>query len=615
MRRPVRFIALGLFGLVVVGAAWLAFWPSQPEMLPVTEGPLGPETLAAARALLAEKGITARQEAGRLLVERRSLKRAQAAMAENRLGRHGGISAFERLAAENDIWSTGAQSARRWQATMMATLSRVISEFSAVHSATVLFEPGSPRRLGSKGSAPTAAVNVRLHPDREMTPTLIAAIADQVSGSIGGLEPQDVRIVDSTGRSYRLGDSDRVRSGRLAEARSREAHYRKKVLEALNYIDNVTVGVHVLPEAADRCVGASICVPRSYLLAIYHAGGDGLPEPDDKTLDKFASPHLERIRMSVTKVIGAEDSSAVRVDWYYDVPAAETALAIAGSDSPGWIVRNARALVCSSMMSLGLMCCVALMLRRKLRRATAARAEDITEVGRTQEANVSPLAMLDSVADEDLVTFVTGEQPQMIAQVLAHLPPDRAAAILARLPAELQVEVARRIASLDCGDIEALSALQRRLTTRFGGEGSEGTGGIEAVAGILQHAGYATEKSVLDGLGGREPTLAESIRRKMFVFEDIALMPARRLGQSLELIDGGELAVALRTAGEDLQRKVLSSLSHRAARRVREEMERIGPVRLSDVEAAQLHVAEAVIRMEYGNYLSAAVGGEGEIVA
>ena len=133
-------------------------------------------------------------------------------------------------------------------------------------------------------------------------------------------------------------------------------------------------------------------------------------------------------------------------------------------------------------------------------------------------------------------------------------------------------------------------------------------GGADALAEILNHCGYETEKAVLEGLDGEEPALAESIRKRMFGFEDIASMSTKRLRASLEQVPSDELAIALRTAGEELKKKVLSSLSAAAGKAVREEMDRIGPVRISDVEAAQRRVLEAVCGLGGTAASCAAVG-------
>jgi flagellar motor switch protein FliG len=170
----------------------------------------------------------------------------------------------------------------------------------------------------------------------------------------------------------------------------------------------------------------------------------------------------------------------------------------------------------------------------------------------------------------------------------------------------------------------ALEAPGRGAKVKAGGQADvadlpavagEQAGGAGKVARILNHAGGATERAVLDGLTGMAPALAESIRKRMFVFDDVALLPRTVLRSALESLGGDELAIALRTAGKAATEKVLSSLSRDAAGKVRREMERIGPVRLSDVEAAQERVVSAVRRLEGGLYTSSAGRKGSEVLA
>jgi flagellar motor switch protein FliG len=146
-------------------------------------------------------------------------------------------------------------------------------------------------------------------------------------------------------------------------------------------------------------------------------------------------------------------------------------------------------------------------------------------------------------------------------------------------------------------DVE--ESLARRLRHAEPGGGS---GGVEAAASILQHVGGAAEQAVLDGLAGEAPELAQTIRRRLMAFEDLDRLPLEQWSAALDSLDSEDLAVALRTAGKRLRRRVLSTVSPAVAQRVRRQMEQIGPVRLSDVEAAQLRVVEAVRRFEPGQY-------------
>jgi flagellar motor switch protein FliG len=213
--------------------------------------------------------------------------------------------------------------------------------------------------------------------------------------------------------------------------------------------------------------------------------------------------------------------------------------------------------------------------------------------------------------------MLQGEHPQTAALILTHAEPTAAAAVLDAFSSQRQVEVSRRIAEMAPVDPAVVGEVVRGLIARRAAEGSpaEGAGGVGKVARILHHVGYATEKAVMDGLTGAEPALAESIRKRMFVFDDVALLPRNVLSSALETLGSDELAIALRTAPKDVKEKVLSALSREAASNVRTEMERIGPVRLSDVEVAQERVVAAVRRLEAGRYVSANARKASELLA
>jgi len=237
--------------------------------------------------------------------------------------------------------------------------------------------------------------------------------------------------------------------------------------------------------------------------------------------------------------------------------------------------------------------------------------------------------------------MLADEHPQTQALVLSRVSPETAAEVLDALGAERQVEVTRRIAALAAVDpvvaaeavrglIEQWSASQAQADRRMAenpareakapdpaeaGLVASPAGGVSAAARILNHAGAATEQAVMDGLSGMAPALAESIRKRMFVFDDVALLPRTVLRAALDALASDELAIALRTAGPAVTEKVLSSLDRDAAGKVRREMERIGPVRLSDVEAAQERVVSAVRRLEDGTYASGADRKQSEVIA
>ncbi len=212
-----------------------------------------------------------------------------------------------------------------------------------------------------------------------------------------------------------------------------------------------------------------------------------------------------------------------------------------------------------------------------------------------------PFSFLQKTETENLLTFLGGEHPQTIALVLSHIPPAMAAEILVGLPADRQVEVVSRIANMDQTSPEVIKEVERGLEKRLAGlvaERFERTGGVNAVAEILNLAGRATERSVMEGLAESNPDLVEDIRRLMFVFEDILRVDDRGIQAVLKEVENEELALALKSASDELKDKILKNMSERAAQLIREEMEFMGPVRVADVEAAQQKIVDIVRRLE-----------------
>lgn len=221
--------------------------------------------------------------------------------------------------------------------------------------------------------------------------------------------------------------------------------------------------------------------------------------------------------------------------------------------------------------------------------------------GIERQVTQQPFSFLQKTSTENLLTFLAGEHPQTIALVLSHLPASMASEILVGLPTERQVEVVTRIAHMDQTSPEVIKDVERGLENRLAGlvhQRFERAGGAQAVAEILNLAGRATERAVLEGLSGEEPELVEEIRRLMFVFEDILRVDDRGIQALLKEVQNEELTLALRTASEEFKQKIFTNMSERAAQLIKEEMEFMGPVRLSDVEAAQQKIVDIVRRLE-----------------
>lgn len=236
----------------------------------------------------------------------------------------------------------------------------------------------------------------------------------------------------------------------------------------------------------------------------------------------------------------------------------------------------------------------------------------------TQQVQTTPFSFLQKAESENLLTFIQDEHPQTIALILAHLPSQKASEILVGLPSQKQVEVVKRVANMEQTNPEVIKEVERGLEHRLSdivSQTFEKAGGVDTVAEILNLADRSTEKGIMEGLEAEDPDLVEQIRRLMFVFEDILLVNDKGIQSVLKEVDNEELALALKTASEELKQKIFKNMSERAAQLIAEDMQYMGPVRVSDVEAAQQKIVDIVRRLEdAGEIIIAGRGGEKEMV-
>lgn len=230
----------------------------------------------------------------------------------------------------------------------------------------------------------------------------------------------------------------------------------------------------------------------------------------------------------------------------------------------------------------------------------------------------TPFSFLQKAETENLLTFIQDEHPQTIALIVCHLPHHKAAEILSGLPMQKQVEVIKRIANMEQTNPEVIREVERGLESRLSNmltQSMEKAGGINTVAEILNLADRATEKAIMEGLEADDPELVEEIRRLMFVFEDILKVDDKGIQGILKEIDNDELGLALKTASTDLQQKIFKNMSERAATLIKEDMQYMGPVRVSDVESAQQRIVDIVRRLEdAGEIIIAGRGGESDLI-
>lgn len=197
-----------------------------------------------------------------------------------------------------------------------------------------------------------------------------------------------------------------------------------------------------------------------------------------------------------------------------------------------------------------------------------------------QSINSVPFAFLQKAGAENLLTFITEEHPQTIALVMSHLPASLSAEVLAGLPSNKQLEVVRRVATMEQTSPEVVSDIENTLRTRMKSlfnQKTEKAGGIAAVAQILNVTDRMTNKGILESLDQEDHDLADEIRRLMFVFDDLLKLDDKSIQSVLKEVDNSQWSVALKGASEEIKARIMSNLSQRAAEMLKEEMEYLGP--------------------------------------
>lgn len=235
----------------------------------------------------------------------------------------------------------------------------------------------------------------------------------------------------------------------------------------------------------------------------------------------------------------------------------------------------------------------------------------------TATLQVRPFDFARKTEPTQILSFIQNEHPQTIALVLAYLRPEQASLILSALPPEKQVDVARRIATLDRTTPEVLEDIESTLEQRLSAyeiHDYTAAGGIDSAVEILNQVDRATEKTIMEALEEDDPELAEEIRKRMFIFEDIVTLDDRAIQLIIREVDSRDLALALKTASEEVADRIYRNMSKRAANLLKEDIEFMGPVRLRDIEEAQSRVVSVVRRLEESGDLIISRGGEDELI-
>ena len=241
-----------------------------------------------------------------------------------------------------------------------------------------------------------------------------------------------------------------------------------------------------------------------------------------------------------------------------------------------------------------------------------------TVIGKlTASLQVRPFEFIRKTDPSQLLNFIQDEHPQTIALILSYLPPSQSSLVISSLPPEKQADVAKRIAQMDRTSPDVIKQVEKVLERKLSSLVNQDytiVGGVDAIVSILNSVDRGTEKHIMETLEVEEPELADEIRKKMFVFEDILSLDDRAIQRVLRDVDNSDLALALKGATEEVQNIILNNLSSRLAVMIKEDMEFMGPVRMKDVEEAQQKIVNIIRKLEDSAEIVIARGGGDEII-
>lgn len=235
----------------------------------------------------------------------------------------------------------------------------------------------------------------------------------------------------------------------------------------------------------------------------------------------------------------------------------------------------------------------------------------------TSTLQVRPFDFARKADPGQILNFIQNEHPQTIALILSYLDSSQAGQILSELPQEMQADIAKRIALMDRTSPEVINEVEQILERKLSATVTQDftqAGGVEAVVEVLNGVDRSTERTILDALEIQDPELAEEIKKRMFVFEDIVTLDNRAIQRVIREVQNEDLLLALRASSEEVKEVMFNNMSQRMAENFKEEMEFMGPVRLRDVEEAQSRIVGTIRRLEEAGELVIARGGGDDVI-
>ena len=235
----------------------------------------------------------------------------------------------------------------------------------------------------------------------------------------------------------------------------------------------------------------------------------------------------------------------------------------------------------------------------------------------TASLQVKPFEFVRKTDATQLLSFIQDEHPQTIALILSYLSANQAANIISALAPERQADVARRIATMDRTSPDVIKEVERVLESKLANLVNQeytSIGGVDQVVEILNTTDRGTEKHIMEILEIEDPELADEIRKKMFVFEDVLLLDDRSIQRVLRDVDNNDLGLALKGTNEEVQNAIFNNLSKRLAQMIKEDMDFMGPVKLKDVEEAQQKIVNIIRKLEESGEIVISRGGGDDLV-
>lgn len=235
----------------------------------------------------------------------------------------------------------------------------------------------------------------------------------------------------------------------------------------------------------------------------------------------------------------------------------------------------------------------------------------------TASLQVRPFEFVRKTDASQLLNFIQDEHPQTIALILSYLSSGQASTIISALAPDKQADVAKRIAQMDRTSPDVIKEVERVLERKLASLINQDytiVGGVDSIVEILNTVDRGTERHIMETLEIEEPELADEIRKKMFVFEDILSLDDKSVQRVLREVQNDELAIALKGSNEEVQTLIFNNMSKRLATMIREDIDFMGPVRLKDVEEAQQKIVNVIRKLEDAQEIIISRGGGDEII-